>query len=489
MGVELNEKTSNRAAGCIMLFGAPFLLGGLAAIWAGYSDWSSSSPQENSWVAMAVGALFTAVGAGIMLAAVYGRRKLREHAELARLRPEQPWMWRADWAKGRIESDSKAAMYFAWGFAGLWNSIAWVSAIAGWDQLEGMTDPRLLLLAIFPLVGLGLLAWAITATLRHRKFGVSQLELSTLPGVIGGRLAGRIDTKLPEPPSEGVTLNLDCIRMVRSGKSNRERLLWKTEQRVPASRLSRGWQGVSIPVDFAIPSDAQETTDKGSRVFWRVSANAELAGVDFKARFEAPVFRTSESSAADENGDDEVAAWTFASDREPAFTPKDATFIQRSSPLGGTEYFFPPRSQKRGALGSTIFLLIWLGVLAVMIHYGVFLFFQVIWGLFALLILLAVLDAWFGSSTVRIEGDQIHAAHGTLGRGRMSSIRFGEISKIKTDVGSTQSESMTQSSRAWWNVKAVRKTGGRDFLIVQNLRNQREAEWLAGEIRRHVRER
>ena len=481
---QLSEKAANRGMGCAMLFGAPFLLGGLAAIWAGLEAWNSGSREDNWWVALVVGAMFTAVGAGIMAAAVYGRRKLREQAELERRYPEQPWMWRPEWAKGRIDSDSRSAMYFAWGFAGFWNAISWVSVVAGRDQLDGLKDPRLLLLAIFPLVGLGLLWWAITATLRHRKFGVSQFELSTLPGAIGGRLAGRIDTKLREPPKDGVTLSLDCIRVVRSGKSNRERLLWKTEKRVPASRLSRGWQGVSIPVDFEIPGDAQESTHEGSRVFWRVSADADLAGVDFRARFEAPVFRTAESETPIEEavGD----GLTFASEPEPAFDLKDATFIQRTSPLGGVEYYFPPRSQKRGAVGSTIFLLIWLGVLAAMAHFEVWPFFQVVWGLFAVLILLAVLDAWFGSSTIRVEDGQIHAGHGTVGRGRMRAIRFGEISKIKTDVGSTQSESMTQSSRAWWNVKAARKTGGRDFLIAQNLRNQREAEWLAGEMRRRV---
>ena len=479
-------KTANQGVGCLALFGAPFLLGGLASLWMGFREWGSPNPQENWWVALIVGVLFTVVGGGIMTGAMFGRGKLLEQAELKRRHPDQPWMWRVDWAKGRVESDSRTTMYFAWGFAGLWNIISWTTVVAALDQIDELMDPRLLLVALFPAVGIGLLAWAITATLRYRKFGVSQLELSTLPGVIGGKLAGRIDTRLSEPPKDGVLLNLDCIRKVRSGKNTRESLLWKTDANVPASRLSRGWQGVSIPVDFAIPADAQESTHDAYNVFWRLSADADLAGVDFKARFEVPVFRTAESASAADQEQQEAETWTFASDREPELDRRDATFVERPSPLGGVEYYFPPRSQKRGIVGASIFLAIWLAVLAAMVYFGVSVFFQVIWGLFALLILLAVLDAAFGSTTIRIEDGRISAANGTLGSGRMRSIGFGEISRIKTDVGSTQSESMTQSSKAWWNIKAVRKGGGRDFLIAQNLRNQREAEWLAGEIGRRL---
>ncbi len=473
-------RSANSGMGCLILFGAPFLLAGLASLWAALRDWSSGDPDENWWVALAAGGLFTLVGAAIMWAGVHGRRKAIEEAELKQQHPDQPWMWRADWARGRVESDSRAGMYFSWAFAAIWNIISWTTLVAALDEMD-LADPKMLLVALFPLVGLGLLAWATTATLRHRKFGSSQLELSTRPGVIGGRLAGRIHTRLPGPPNDGVSLNLDSVRIVRSGKHSREQLLWKTDKHVPASRLSRGWQGVSIPVEFQIPSDAQETSREGRAVFWRLSAAADLAGVDFHARFEAPVFRTAESAAA--GSETSAPAVTFASDRKPEFDPRDATFVERPSPLGGVEYYFPPRSQKRGAGATTIFLAIWLAILGVMIYFDLFFVFQIVWGLFALLILLAALDAWLGSATVRIEGDQIHAVHRIIGRGKMRTIRFGEIARIKTDVGSTQSESMTQASKAWWNIKAVRKTGGRDFRIVQNLRNQREAEWLAQQIR------
>lgn len=281
-------------AGRFKLFGAllgtPFLIGGLVILWAGDRNWAAGEPEKNWVVTLAFGALSTAAGGGVIAAAWLGRRKWLERVRLEQRHPGKPWMWRPDWAQGRADSDAQTWLYAAWLLAAFSNVVAWVIAAAARDQLARL-DGKALLIALFPLVGLGFLAWAATATLRYRKLGVSQLELSTLPGVLGGRLAGRIDTTLPEPPRDGARLRLDCLRVTGWGEKRNERLLWKSEKRVPASRLSRGWRGVSIPVEFSIPQDAQETREGIDRIIWRLSVDAELEGLNFRARFEAPVFR------------------------------------------------------------------------------------------------------------------------------------------------------------------------------------------------------
>ncbi|MCB1021913.1 MAG: hypothetical protein KDC27_18415, partial [Acidobacteria bacterium] len=481
-------KSANAGAGCLMLFGLPFFLAGLLSLWAGYSEWSSGDPQENWWVALVVGSVFTLVGGGIMAGGYFGRGKMLSAAQAEQRHPEQPWMWRPDWAQGRVDSDAKGVMWFAWIFALFWNGISAIPLIVGWEELSD--EPwTLALVALFPLIGVFLLVWAVRATLRYRKFGVSRFELSTLPGVIGGRLAGRIETRLPEPPAAGVRLSLDSIRMVRSGKSTREKLLWKDEQVIPAGRLSRGWQGVSIPVEFRIPADAEESSSGSRRCFWRLSATAEVAGVDFQANFEAPVYRTAESAReAERTAENEAAGdagWTFASEREPAFDPSKASFVQRISPMGGVEYHFPPGSQRRGGVGMAVFLLIWLGALAAMLHFEAPWLFVAFWGVFAVLIALATLDALFGSATIRLESDRIEVQQRILGFGRARSIRFDEIASVRTEAGTTQSQTATQASRIWWHVRAERKAGG-EFRIGQNLVNKQEAEWLAAQIRRKI---
>ena len=43
---------------------------------------------------------------------------------------------------------------------------------------------------LFPAVGIGLLGWALRATLRYRRYGISRLELTTLPAPVGHALDG-----------------------------------------------------------------------------------------------------------------------------------------------------------------------------------------------------------------------------------------------------------------------------------------------------------
>jgi hypothetical protein len=55
--------------------------------------------------------------------------------------------------------------------------------------------------------------------------------------------------------------------------------------------------GVLIPIAFAIPREAPETTlgNSRDRILWRLEVTSAVAGVDFSARFEVPVFYTPES--------------------------------------------------------------------------------------------------------------------------------------------------------------------------------------------------
>lgn len=67
---------------------------------------------------------------------------------------------------------------------------------------------------IFPLVGLGLLIWAISATLHARRFGHSVLLLRTVHGVIGGALAGVVTAPAKIRPRDGFRLRLVSVRRV-----------------------------------------------------------------------------------------------------------------------------------------------------------------------------------------------------------------------------------------------------------------------------------
>ena len=58
---------------------------------------------------------FGGVGLGGIAAVLAGRRRQQE-ALVARY-PESPWLWRSDWASGRIVDSGRTTMFTAWVFA------------------------------------------------------------------------------------------------------------------------------------------------------------------------------------------------------------------------------------------------------------------------------------------------------------------------------------------------------------------------------------
>jgi len=193
-------------------------------------------------------------------------------------------------------------MFTAWVFTAFWNLISSPVGFLGVRAAIQEGKPAALLALLFPLVGIGLLIWAVRSTLRYRKYGVSRLELSTVPGVIGRTLTGMVRAPAKMQPDGGFQVTLSCVRRVttRSGKntSTSESILWQEERLVPGepSRTAAATE-THIPVAFRLPADAAacDDTDSNNRVLWRLRLSASVPGVDYAAQFEVPIFRTSAS--------------------------------------------------------------------------------------------------------------------------------------------------------------------------------------------------
>ncbi len=65
--------------------------------------------------------VFGGVGFGLIAASFYGRRLARELEQRKADFPDQPWMWRPDWATGTIRGGNRGAMLGSAIFATLWN--------------------------------------------------------------------------------------------------------------------------------------------------------------------------------------------------------------------------------------------------------------------------------------------------------------------------------------------------------------------------------
>ena len=479
----MTSGTNRRGTGCLTIFALPFCGVGL---WAAYQVMSQFAGGVEDWEQTGLMLVFALVfggsGFGFVFWARHTARKQAEEARLKQAHPDQPWMWQPDWAHGRIEGSSHTTMIFAWVFALFWNLISLPLLFQLPEEVIDKQNYPALVGLLFPVAGVGFLIWAIRATLRWKKFGLSLLEMATVPGVVDGRLRGTVQTRLQAAPEEGIELTLTCVHRRESegrNDSSRERILWQEGHTVGREHLYPSYQGLSYPVDFHIPYECRETdkSDDRNKILWRLEATAKAAGVDYQTRFEVPVFKTEKSSAEPA----EERAFTFRSERQQEFDPRTATITVRPSAGGGTEYYFPAARNIGAAVSATIFLLIFAGAIWLQLHLDIFLIFPILTGVFALLLLFFVVSLWCTSSRVVIESGGVRIHRSTLGFRTTTVIPCEEVSDVNLHVGMQQNQTVTQSGQAYYDIEFHRQPG-RKVTAGRGVRNKREAEWLAEQM-------
>ena len=261
------------------------------------ADWTEFVPG------IVVG-LVTVLLAGMgIFAAKVNRQRADVAARIAQI-PDRPWLHVAEWDQGRIQdAPAKHAALFLGGFAAMWNAVViGVALLArGRDDLRSDTTV-LVFLAIFGLVGLGLIAGTVYMAMAGRKFSPAVFEMSGVPGVLGGWLRGTIRVPPEVPEGTEARVRLVCHRR-STGSSRLDYDVWEEEA---SARTSS-----SMPVAFRIPfnlpaSDLPEMPSKGTmRVNWLLSVTASLPGVDYDAVFSVPVFATEASDQSFVTGNDD----------------------------------------------------------------------------------------------------------------------------------------------------------------------------------------
>ncbi len=385
----------------------------------------------------AFGGVFAGVGLGLIAAVLWASRTTADRDTRQEQNPQAPWLWKPEWSDGRIEATGKAQFLFPAFFALFWNLISTpLFFFLPKEILEKRNYPALFAL-VFPLIGVGLMIWAGRAFLRWRKFGDSVFEMSSMPGVIGGRLAGRVLTSVPLAPAEGFVLTLSSIHRVTSGsgdnRSTREEVLWQSEKVL--GREAAAWDpGRSeIPVEFRIPYDLPPTEERSDddEILWRLEVRAEVPGVDYGVQFEVPVFKT-----ADSRPDPEPTVAPESWGAEPVAALDLAAFGIESELLstGARRLTFRAARHKGPALALTGFLLVWLGFNYLLIRLAAPIFFPILWTVFSLLIFFGVLDLWFERRSIEVHPDRLVLSGGLFGLGRSRGIdrtQIGEIEAIR----------------------------------------------------------
>jgi hypothetical protein len=412
----------------------------------------------------------------------------RVSKQLREAHPDQPWLWRQDWADGRVGSADGATAAVAWLFAICFGGFSIPLFLRADATLQESGLGIMALAMLFPLAALGMLWWAISATLRWRRFRGICFELGTRPGVIGGRLRGTVHLGRQLAPDEGYTLRLSCIRKSRSGKNTSETLEWQEEKVVPRVQAGFGPMGTTVPVDFRVPFEAKPSSPDPVRlpaIQWRLEVGAKLPGADLASVFEVPVFETSESSAeitdtlSLEEGEESAPLDDEASLRA---LERDPRVRISTLPEGGMELFFPAGRNRAGALALTVFCGMWntFIVYAAGAMPGAFALALLPFALVGLLLLVLVPVAWLQTTRVRARAGQLEIARRVLGMGRTLQLRTDEIDSIAAETQGAHGRG------ALYRVRIHRK-GRKPTSAGSDLRSKRDAQRVAVALLRALR--
>lgn len=401
--------------------------------WFAFMAFEAARTPSDIQIPSMVVAVLAGVGFFVFLSRAIGEfKEQKEIDDLQQRHPDAPWMWRADWAAAAIRSSSRGEVTKSWAIVVGWFVLSFLLVPLFQRLFEDETLPLLVAL----LMGTICVLWAAVETVRFRKVGTSVLRLSTLPGAIGGSLSGSIELPRTLGKAGTVVLRLTCIRRTETGsgdsRSVGKEILWQDEDTRSFEQLETRPAGVAIPITFRIPAECLATDDRDSSetIYWRLDADAKLPGFDYSSGFIVPVFQI-------EGREERIAKEEPAHDRTviPPFPAEGSTVVVRPAETGGTVFFFPG-GQARGTAAWLSFVAILWGAFGWFLHWGwtIPLSVTIGYALVTLLILIPLINLWFGSSTISVEPSSVTIRKGVIVFPRLLTIPRKHIAEIHMEL-------------------------------------------------------
>ena len=355
----------------------------------------------------------------------------------------RPWLVNDDWQTATIRSSSKMAMWAAWGFAAFWNLISAPLPFVVHRELVGNGNALALIGLLFPIVGVGLVVWAVRRTREWRRFGPAPVTLDPFPGAIGGHVGGTIDVNLPYDPSAKFSLTLTNVRSYVSGSGKKRRRRESAEwQDAQVAHATSGARGTRLSFRFDVPpglaeSDADQSED--SYHLWRLGLQAELPGADIDRDYEIPVYATGEESS-------QLSGYAIEEAKsEQGRLDLDAIqeIVNLTHSAAGKSLYYPVgRNLLGGLMGLVVGSIFAIAGWFLTIHEG-HTFFGGVFGLVGLLVALSSLYVALNSLEVVKQGSEIRTVRRILGipvsRRRMKIadfFRFRKSASSKSQSGS-----------------------------------------------------
>lgn len=221
---------------------------------------------------------------GILIVLMRCRRAERRQYAIAIQHPDEPWLWRQDWAAKAVEPDDWVAYWILVFGALFWNGLMlqfW------WKSPEVLVsgDVVTLVLLTFLAVGIGLAIGATRAIFLRLSYGRCQFRMNSVPGLIGATLEGTIETGR-RINSEQVELRLVCEDLHYTDENKHLKEPWQQDQTVEVEQ--RGMVGTGggtvVPVLFEIPESCRPSDEES--IQWILTLTARR----LRWRFVVPIF-------------------------------------------------------------------------------------------------------------------------------------------------------------------------------------------------------
>jgi len=383
--------------------------------------------------------------------------------------PDEPWLWRPQWAAGEIHYSAKPGAIAVCLIALFWNAIALPSAVPTMLAHDLASEPRFAWLALFPLIGFGLIGWAIHLLLRWNAYGDSRFEMKSVPGKIGGTLEGSIHVGHGIEPMRRVSLKLVCVNRTNSGNSSTDWPLWSDESEVTA-----GADG-SIPVVFLIPPECRPTDDSNfrDRIFWRMNARSAGGIVDYKSSFEVPIFQIGETSTQSA----EVLDLRIRRDqRVSEFRPQGSAIRFGLTADGQSEIYFRAFRNPSVVFALLGFFAIWSGCTYEIFKEHAPLLFRIVWPAVEAIIGLWVIAMTFVSTTVVIGDGELKVTWRLCGIPvKTRRVPSGEARDVRSIAGMTAGTTLYRRIQIRYGQRGELNFG-------DGIKDPIEADWLATRI-------
>jgi hypothetical protein len=472
------ERGRKLAFGCVAAFTLPFFVAGASVLWMGIRSLRNGAPLVAWMTPTIIGAVFISIAALVFSMTFFGLRTTAAGIELRMRNPDKPWMWRKDWADGAVVSNSNALSYAMLVFALIWNAISIPAFVVVIERRLYRTSPIVLVVALFPLIGVLLFVSAAYKVLRAHKYGQSRVMLNHIPIPIGTRFTGEIVTRLKERPANGFVVALACVRRVTtgSGRNNTttESVVWRDELRVNSASAIPTNDGLRIPFAFTPPDEAEPSDERviSNRVIWRLDVSAEVPGIDFADSFELPVFQVGEA-----RHEAEVRRFAPSESDAAAWRPAAESKIRiENTREGGEEIHIDTRPKLRETIPAFLFLFVWFGALGLVTSAGAPIVFPILFAIIGLFVMLVVIDSAIGRSVIRTDPTGITVKRIWFGPGSSSTIPAAQIESVVA---------IPTSNSPYYEVDVIR-LGGMKVRVAGSIHDRHDAEMLAARIARGV---